>query len=173
MTIVLDSSAVVTLLLRRKGNEKVKALIADRSNDVRIHRQNATEVRYVMHRRFALAAFIAQHPERVHPNSNERPDLTGLNLDDPSIFDVAVAAQKADERMSDLVAAGVSIEGDTEYPDLWIRASKLKSRWRRVSLADCFGLALAIELGAPFWTSDRHELEAVQQAGVAQIIFIR
>lgn len=40
-------------------------------------------------------------------------------------------------------------------------------------LADCFGVALAIELDAPFWTSDRHELSALADAKIAQIHFIR
>lgn len=173
MTAVLDSSALVTFLLNREGADKVRDLLDAPSNDVRIHRQNATEVRYILHRRYALAAFLAQHPERVHPNSNERPDLTGLDLDAPAVFDAQTASRNADHRLNQLIQLGLSIEDDVQHPNLWIGASNLKSRWRRVSLADCFGLSLAIELNAPFWTSDHHELDAIEAAGVADVVFIR
>lgn len=118
MIVVLDSSAIVTLLLKRGGDEKVKALLADPANSVRLHRQNATEVRYILHRRFALAAFLAAHPERLHPNANERPDLTGLDLDDPMVFDPMAATTQTNRTMNDLEAAGVLIEGDNQHPDL-------------------------------------------------------
>lgn len=170
---MLDSSALVTLLLKRPGDALVKALIADPANSVRLHLQNATEVRYIMHRHFALAAWLARHPERLHPHAGGRPDLTGLDLDDPAVFDFAAGSRSASATMNDLVAAGIVIEGESEHPDLWIRASELKSRFRRVSLADCFGLALSIEHNAPFYSSDHHELDAVQDAGAAQIVFIR
>ncbi len=52
-------------------------------------------------------------------------------------------------------------------------AAQLKAYWKRVSLADCCGLALARRLDSEFMTSDRHELETLQAARVARIIFIR
>jgi predicted nucleic acid-binding protein len=52
-------------------------------------------------------------------------------------------------------------------------AAQLKADWKRVSLADCCGLALARRLDAEFMTSDRHELQPLQVARVARIIFIR
>ena len=52
-------------------------------------------------------------------------------------------------------------------------AGELKSQWRRVSLADCCGVALAQRLSAAFYTTDRHELEPLDVAGVAEIVFIR
>ena len=47
------------------------------------------------------------------------------------------------------------------------------AQWKRISMADCFGLALARRLDADFYTADRHELEILQQAKVAKIQFIR
>ncbi len=52
-------------------------------------------------------------------------------------------------------------------------AAQIKADWRRVSLADCMGLALARRLDADFITTDRHEMEPLAAAGVARIIFIR
>ena len=113
---------------------------------------------------------------KVNPHrrqANGQMDLTGLNLADPTIFDSQRGARVANESLALLEAAQVQIVGDEIHPDLWKRAAALKSQYRRISLADCFGVALAIELGAPFWTSDHHELGALADAGVAQIHFIR
>jgi uncharacterized protein with PIN domain len=56
---------------------------------------------------------------------------------------------------------------------LWQRASQLKAEWRRVSLADCFALALALEDTATLVTSDHHELDPIAQAGLCPFRFIR
>jgi uncharacterized protein with PIN domain len=62
---------------------------------------------------------------------------------------------------------------DTMPPALWRRAGDLKAAWRRVSLADCFALALAIQENATLVTSDHHELDPIAEAGVCPIRFIR
>ncbi len=58
-------------------------------------------------------------------------------------------------------------------PALWEVASQLKAEWRKVSLADCFALALALREKATLVTSDRHELEPIAQANVCPLRFIR
>ena len=135
-----------------------------------LHRQNAAEVWYQAHRKGALAAFLRAHPQRIAPDG--RPDLTGVDFDDPAVFDTEAGAAGASALLSDIEAAGVQIVGDEILPTLWQRAGAIKSQFRRISLADCFGVALAVELGAPFWTSDRHELTALD-GKVAHIHFIR
>lgn len=57
--------------------------------------------------------------------------------------------------------------------DLWRIAGKIKAEWRRVSLADCFALALAIRESGTLITSDHHELDALAEAEVCRIRFIR
>ncbi len=74
--------------------------------------------------------------------------------------------------LSALEAAGVQIVDDMT-PAFWQSAARLKSRFVRVSVADCFGMALSQKLGADFLTSDHHELEAVEASGAVQITFIR
>ncbi len=56
---------------------------------------------------------------------------------------------------------------------LWRAAGKLKAKWRRVSLADCFALALTMQEKATLVTSDHHELDRIAEAGICQIRFIR
>jgi len=56
---------------------------------------------------------------------------------------------------------------------LWLDAGRLKAEHRRVSLADCFGLALTRRLRGTFYTSDHHELDALKTASVCAIEFIR
>lgn len=51
--------------------------------------------------------------------------------------------------------------------------AQLKAQWKKVSLADCCGLALARRLNAQFVTTDRHELENLSAAKVADIFFTR
>ena len=57
--------------------------------------------------------------------------------------------------------------------DLRRIAGKLKAEWRRVSLADCFALALAIWEEGTLVTSDHHELDPLAKAEVCPIRFIR
>lgn len=56
---------------------------------------------------------------------------------------------------------------------LWRTAGQLKADWRRVSLADCFALALAVRRKATLVTSDHHELDRIAQSGLCPFRFIR
>ena len=70
-----------------------------------------------------------------------------------------------------LTAGGFEIYTDTL--DLWPAAGRLKAGLRRVSLADCFALALALQQGGTLVTTDHHELDPVQAKGICPIQFIR
>ncbi len=67
--------------------------------------------------------------------------------------------------------------GLIERPDLDAAfredVAQLKSDWRRVSLADCCGLALARRLDAEFVTADHHELDVLDAAHVCRFRFFR
>lgn len=56
---------------------------------------------------------------------------------------------------------------------LWRTAGKLKAEWRRVSLADCLAIALALLENGTVLTTDHHELDQIAQAAVCPIRFIR
>jgi PIN domain nuclease of toxin-antitoxin system len=78
----------------------------------------------------------------------------------------------ARETVSMLVAAGIEIRLDMDS-ECWQAAGRLKAELRRVSLADCFCLALAIRLDAEVVTADHHEFDKVVQQGLHPIRFIR
>lgn len=72
------------------------------------------------------------------------------------------------------VLEGYGFEVVEEVPStLWKTAGKLKAVWKKVSLADCFALALAIEKSGTLVTSDHHEFEPLVQAKACPIRFIR
>jgi predicted nucleic acid-binding protein len=62
---------------------------------------------------------------------------------------------------------------DSVATEFWQEAGRLKAEWRRVSLADCFALALALREQATLVTSDHHELDPIAQAGLCPFRFIR
>jgi PIN domain nuclease of toxin-antitoxin system len=76
------------------------------------------------------------------------------------------------KRVLDLVEkSGVEVRGDFDRAFL-MDAGLLKTT-HKMSLADTFGVALARRLGAPFVSTDHHELDAVDAVGVCQVLFIR
>jgi uncharacterized protein with PIN domain len=62
---------------------------------------------------------------------------------------------------------------ETISSSVWRTAGKLKAEWRRVSLADCFAVALVLQEKATLLTSDHHELDRFAEAAVCPIQFIR
>jgi predicted nucleic acid-binding protein len=80
--------------------------------------------------------------------------------------------QTAREALATLEADGVQRREDMDI-EFSEDAAALKAIWKRVSLADCCGLALARRLGAEFFTTDRHELEVLEKGGACAIVFAR
>ncbi len=85
-------------------------------------------------------------------------------------------------RSNDVLFARAAIErftqgGLIERTDLDIAfredVAQLKADWRRVSLADCCGIALARRLSAEVVTADHHELAALDAANIARFEFFR
>ena len=66
-----------------------------------------------------------------------------------------------------LMAAGLIIRNDMDT-DLWKTAGNLKARGR-ISLADCFAVALSARESAVLLTSDRHEFEPLLATPVFSI----
>jgi uncharacterized protein with PIN domain len=67
---------------------------------------------------------------------------------------------------------GFEIVEDLSF-SLWRAAGRLKGAWKRVSLADCFAMALTLETSGTLVTSDHHEMDSLAQARVCSIRFIR
>ncbi len=74
--------------------------------------------------------------------------------------------------LQELAESGVIIRADLDT-DFCEDVAQIKADWKRVSLADCCGVALARRLDAEFLTTDRHELALLRAAQIAPITFIR
>ena len=77
------------------------------------------------------------------------------------------------DSLEDLLQAG-GLEIDAALPpDLWRRVGRIKAELRRLSLADCFVMALTLQEDGVLVTSDHHEFGPVAAAGLCPIHFIR
>ena len=75
------------------------------------------------------------------------------------------------EAVSKVKRAGVAVREDMDEA-FWQMVGQLKVSPGRISLTDCFVLALAIRTSATLVTSD-HEFDAVVPLGLCPILFIR
>lgn len=82
-------------------------------------------------------------------------------------------ATRSEDLLSNLAEAGLVIRDDMDI-DFWKAAGVLKARGR-ISLADCFAVALAEREDAVLLTSDRHEFEPLlgTPGFTAKVQFIR
>jgi len=77
----------------------------------------------------------------------------------------------AQAAIHELQFQGVGFRDDLDRA-FWEDAGRLKADRARVSIADCFGIALARRLGGQFLTADHGELDALAAEGFP-ITFIR
>lgn len=84
--------------------------------------------------------------------------------------------RKTDEAEAQLRINGLLADGVIERSDMgrafWERVGGLKARGR-ISLADCFCIALAQELSGQVVTSDHAEFDPLVPLGICPILFIR
>ena len=75
--------------------------------------------------------------------------------------------------LTDFIETGLIIREDMDV-DFWKAAGKLKARGR-ISLADCYAIALSVREDAVLMTSDRHEFEPLLAISgfPVQVQFIR
>jgi uncharacterized protein with PIN domain len=89
-------------------------------------------------------------------------------------YDVFRRSGEADASALEEILATTGIELVETIPSaLWQTAGKLKAEWKRVSLADCLALALALLENGTVLSSDHHELDPIAQAAICPIRFIR
>ena len=84
----------------------------------------------------------------------------------------ASGAGVASGAVEDLMAVGVQPRYDIS-PEFWRAAGVLKATLRRISLADCFAIALAQATGGRILTSDHGEFDSLAAGGVCAVEFIR
>lgn len=87
-------------------------------------------------------------------------------------FRRSLGEQRAQGAIRSLLAGGIVPQADLDEP-FWREAGRIKADVRRVSLADCFCIALARRLSAEVVTAGHHEFDAIVPLGLCAIRFIR
>jgi hypothetical protein len=59
------------------------------------------------------------------------------------------------------------------FTAFWQEAGKYKATIKKVSLADCFAVALTNRMQADLYTSDHHEFDPIAASGICPVKFIR
>lgn len=80
--------------------------------------------------------------------------------------------ERADEMLKELASIGLVSREDLDQL-LWKTAGRLKAEIGRISLADCFAIALSRRMNAELITSDHHEFDPIAEKGICTIKFIR
>jgi predicted nucleic acid-binding protein len=86
-------------------------------------------------------------------------------------FARALGEPAARNLIQDLYAVRVISREDMDEP-FWQDVGRLKAL-TRVSLAGCFGMALARRVNGELVTGDHHELDPIVPLGLCQVLFIR
>lgn len=87
-------------------------------------------------------------------------------------YDPATGEAQAREDVAKVLAAGVRVREDLDR-DFWELVGRLKVNPGKISLADCFVLALAMRTGATLVTADHHEFDRLVPLNLCPILFIR
>jgi len=74
--------------------------------------------------------------------------------------------------IADLEAKGLNIREDMDS-QFWQEAGRYKATIKKISLADCFAMALANRIQADLYTSDHHEFDPITASGICSVKFIR
>lgn len=126
----------------------------------------------------ALIAFLedesgADIVETLLQNTEHRRLIHTLNVCE-IYYDLVRRGHVGDAEVLDELLIDLGLVLVDELPSsLWQTAGDLKAHWRRVSLADCLAVALAIRECATLVTSDHGELDSLSEAEVCPICFIR
>jgi PIN domain nuclease of toxin-antitoxin system len=126
----------------------------------------------------ALIAFVMAEPggsvvEQLLSDSRNQCFAHAANLCEV-YYDACrrIGPRDAANLISDLHNSGVRFRSDMDIA-FWQHAGRLKAEVRRISLADCFGLALCATLQAEFVTADKHEMEVLVNRPGYRIRLIR
>jgi predicted nucleic acid-binding protein len=79
---------------------------------------------------------------------------------------------RAESLVRDLLDAGLECRSDIDET-FWKDVGRIKADVRRISLADCFAVALARRLGVSVLTSDHHEFDRILALDLCAVEYIR
>lgn len=126
----------------------------------------------------ALLAWLRDEPgvdvvdAELHNADNDRI-VHALNLTEVFYDQRRLGGEPLAQAALDLFAAtGMQVREDLDAA-FWQDAGRIKADYRRVSLADCCGLALARRVGGTFLTTDKHELDRDEIRALCDIEFVR
>jgi len=74
--------------------------------------------------------------------------------------------------IADLESMGLVVREDMDR-HFWQEAGKYKATIKKVSLADCFAIALTNRIQADLYTSDHHEFDPIAASDICSVKFIR
>ena len=80
--------------------------------------------------------------------------------------------ERVQRAFSNFAALGLVVRADMDTA-FWQQAGRYKATIRRVSLADCFAIALTNRIGGERLTSDHLELDPIAASGVCRVRFFR
>lgn len=126
----------------------------------------------------ALIAYLADEPgadivDRLLSDTENVCLAHALNICEVYYHILRLAdEQTAISTVEALHAAGITIREEMDAA-IWRQAGGYKAELRRVSLADCFCMALAVREDADIVTADHHEFDEIARRGLCRVIFIR
>lgn len=126
----------------------------------------------------AMIAFLRDEPgaevvEGILTHPTDRCFAHAVNLCEV-YYDFLRSSDVRTARMAidDLERTGIQARRDMSRA-YWLRVGGLKGSIRKISLADCFALALSEKLIGDVVTSDHHEFDPLVEAKLARVTFIR
>jgi predicted nucleic acid-binding protein len=84
----------------------------------------------------------------------------------------AKGEDRARSAIEDLESKGLLVREDIDRA-FWQEVGRLKAAPVRISLADCFAIALSKRIAGRVATTDYHEFEPIAQQGICEVEFIR
>jgi PIN domain nuclease of toxin-antitoxin system len=125
----------------------------------------------------ALIAYLrdeagADSVEELLVDTNNQCLVHAINLCELYYDFIRAASEiEAQTAVADCIALGLTPRRDMD-PTLWQEAARLKARGR-LSLADCFAIALTQRVGGELVTSDHREFDPIATAGICPVRFFR
>lgn len=98
--------------------------------------------------------------------------LHAINLTEVRYYALRRGSAALQTALGDITAARISISYRLDESTIAF-AAHLKANYAPIALADTFAVALAVQLGATLISTDRGELEKIDQAGICPIEFLR
>lgn len=139
---------------------------------------NSSPVRYYVLDACALIAFLRREPGAALVDTLLTDTETICLVHAINLCEVYYDILRSDgsviakQSVEDIMAVGVEVREDLDST-FWQQVGDLKVNPGKLSLADCFAIALALRTNAAIVTSDHHEFDPIDSCGLVPFYFIR